>query len=198
MQPEARAAEETARSVAWAPLVQSGAVTLLPTLSPATSVFVADMLRTGGPLDVLHFVGKGYVKDGEGHLVLDREDGNWAPTEASRLAPAIANTGVGLVVLASCQSASLDGVGEGLLGSVAPALISHGVPVVVAMQFTMREPAVYTATRVIYEELAAGKSVQAAVAAARLHLWTTEPERSSWYVPTVYTRSGSEQPMRLV
>ena len=61
----ARAAELAARTAAWAPLTTTGAVTLLPELSPATSEGVATTLRTGGPLDVLHFVGQGYVKDGE-------------------------------------------------------------------------------------------------------------------------------------
>ena len=194
----ARAAELASRTAAWAPLANSGAVALLPELSPATSEGVATTLRTGGPLDVLHFVGQGYVKDGEGHLLLDRADGNWAPTPVSQLAPAITDAGVSLVVLAACQSASVAGVDGSMLGGVAPALIAHGVPMVVAMQLTVRQDAANAATRVIYEQLAAGSSVQAAVAKARLHLWTSEPDRASWYVPTLYARTSSEGEISLV
>lgn len=51
----------------------------------------------------------------------------------------------------------------------------------------------------IYERLAAGASLQAAVAAARLDLRTVEDgdERASWYVPTLFMRWDGATPARL-
>jgi len=66
------------------------------------------------------------------------------------------------------------------------------------MQLTVRQDAANAATRVIYAELAAGSSVQAAVAKARLRLWTTEPDRASWYVPTLYAHTSSKREIYLV
>jgi len=40
--------------------------------------------------------------------------------------------------------------------------------------------------------------VQAAVAKARLRLWTTEPDRASWYVPTLYAHTSSKREIYLV
>ena len=73
---------------------------------------------------------------------------------------AASDAGVGLVVLAACQSASVAGVDGSMLGGVAPALIAHGVPMMVAMQLTVRQDAANAATHVIYEQLAAGSSVR--------------------------------------
>lgn len=187
-----RDSERAARQQAWSALTARGDVALQPDLSPATPGALADALRAQrGQLDVLHFVGHGKYQNGEGYLVLDGAAGEWLPTPVSQIAPAIGTASARLAVLASCQSAVIgaEPLAAGLLGGVAPALVAHGVPLVVAMQLTIRADAAHAATRVIYEQLAAGQSVPAAVAAARLHLWTSERDRTSWYVPTLYVRA---------
>ena len=181
-----------ARKDAWADLVTSGAVTLLPELSPATADAFADTLRRlAGRIDLLHVMCHGKYLDGEGYLVLDSPDDGWAPTPISQIAPVIAQAGARLVLLSACQSATVGDTSSatGLLGGVAPALVAHGVPGVVAMQFTVRQRAAHTMIRVISEALAAGRSVPEAVAAARLQLWSSEQDRTSWYVPTLYVRA---------
>ena len=191
--PELATGVPTAQESVWSDLVARGTVTLLPTLSPATLEAVADTLRSlAGQLDLLHLVSHGSFVEGEGYLVLDGPNGNWAPTPISQLAPAIAQTAARLVLLDACQSATVGTAPNttGLLGGVAPALVAHGIPAVVAMQFTVRQRAAHTTIRVIAEELAAGRTVQAAVVAARLQLWSSEQDRASWYVPTLYVRAG--------
>ncbi|NNJ11963.1 CHAT domain-containing protein [Chloroflexales bacterium ZM16-3] len=192
LDPAMHSAERQARAAAWAPLVASGAVELLPDISPATREAISDTLRRAGPIDVLHYIGHGRFEKGEGQLALDRADGKLAITPISQLAPALAAAQVRLAVLTACQGAMVGAAetGASVLGGVAPALIAQGVPLVVAMQLTVRQTAANRATRVIYEELAAGRSVQAAVAAARLALYTEEQDRASWYVPALYVRSA--------
>ncbi|NTU80758.1 MAG: CHAT domain-containing protein [Chloroflexales bacterium] len=193
-----RAEERASREAAWARLVAGGAVALLPDISPATRETIADALRHDGPPDILHFIGHGRFSGGEGHLVLDRAGGGWDPTPISQLGPALSR--VRLAVIAACQGAMV-GTAEtsaGVLGGVAPALIAQGVPLVVAMQLTVRQSAANRATGVIYEDLAAGRSLQAAVAAARLALYTGEDSGASWYVPTLYMRARGEGPAQLI
>lgn len=200
LDPAMHAAERQARAAAWAPLIAAGAVEILPDVSPATREAISDTLRGAGPVDVLHYIGHGRFEGGEGKLALDRADGKLAITPISQLAPALAAAQVRLAVLTACQGAMV-GAAEasaGVLGGVAPGLIAQGLPLVVAMQLTVRQTAANRASRVIYEELAAGRSMQAAVAAARLALYTEEQDRASWYVPTLYIRSGAAGEVYLV
>lgn len=193
-----RAAERAARLAVWQSLAEQGAIELLPEVSPATREAVL-AAPDGGPIDILHLVAHGAFAGGEGQLVLDGPGGGWARTPISQLAPALAAQ-VRLALLSACQGAMV-GAAEstvGVLGGVAPALIAHGVPMVVAMQLTVRQPAASRASGAIYAALAAGQSVQAAVAQARLALYTVEDDRASWYVPTLYLRARDEGPARLL
>ncbi len=195
------ATERAARMAAWQPLIARGAVEVLPDVSPATRVAVSDALRHNAPIDVLHFIGHGRFDAGKGYLGLDKTNGQIDPTPIDELAGAFASARVQLAVLTACQGAMVGATptAAGLLSGVAPTLIHAGVPLVVAMQFTVRQAAANRATGVIYERLAAGDSLQAAVAAARLDLRTTErgTDYAAWYVPTLFMRWAGEVPARL-
>ncbi|WP_129627691.1 CHAT domain-containing protein [Candidatus Oscillochloris fontis] len=187
LDPAMHAAEEAARLDAWRPLLDQGRVVLLPTLSPATRVALSETLRRVGRVDVLHYIGHGGLRE-QGVLLLDSPAGRLDPTPISQLAPLLAQAQVRLVVLTACQSGMVrqQVAPVGVLSGVAPALIAQGVPAVVAMQHTVRQQDANRATRIIYEQLVAGVSLAAAVAAARMALYTEAPDGVAWYVPTLY------------
>jgi hypothetical protein len=66
------------------------------------------------------------------------------------------------------------------------------------MQLTVRISAATRFSEVFYEEIARGRSLQAAIADARRSLYVTEGDGASWYVPTLYIRSREQKPVYLV
>lgn len=185
-----RAAERRTREQAWQALVRSGAVELLPDVRPATRAALTEAARTA-PADILHVVGHGRSMDGESYLILDGPDGEWDRAPVSRLLPALA--GARLAVFAACQGASVGaGASWDAQGSVATSLSAAGVLLVIGMQLTVRSEAAAKISAVLYAELAAGRSVQAALGAARMALFTEEPDGASWYLPALYMRSRED------
>jgi CHAT domain-containing protein len=190
--PEVRETERMARNTAWADLISSGLVEL-EELSPATPMKLVDRVQNGPPIDIVHFYGHGRYKDGQGALLFDSASGqSWISAE--RLAALLGDAR--LILLHACQS-SMTGE-EGLLTGVSPALSAAGVPIVVAMQLTVRADAATRFAEVIYRGLARGESVQRAVAQARQALYFEEEDGASWYVPTLTIRARDTGPLRLV
>lgn len=191
-----RVAEQRARQEAWLPLRASGTVELLPDVRPATRAALSEAARRA-PADVLHVVGHGYAVDGEGHLILDGADGNWDRAPVGQLLPILA--GARLAVFAACQGAAVSPDASGTaLSSVATSLSAAGVPLVLGMQLTVRSAAAARLTAVLFAELAAGRSLQAALWAARRALYAEEPDGASWYVPALYVRAREDGAARLL
>lgn len=187
-----RAIERAARTSAWQGLVSSGRATLAE-VEPADRASLIQALQAGPPPDIIHFYGHGRYQGGQGALLLDGAEG-W--TAADTLAAALSATG--MVVLHACQGAALDPLAApgGMLSGVAQALSAAGVPVVLAMQFTVRAQAAARFAGLVYAALAAGRNVADAVSIARRVLFVEEPDRVSWFVPTLYLRSGAPPALR--
>lgn len=192
--------ERAAREAAWAALQAQGDAEMLKELRPATRAALfdrLDMLDT--PPDILHFVGHGKYLHGEGHLILDEADGGWEPTPVSSLAAQL--RGIRLVVLVSCQSAALAESGGptlAMLTGAATAISAVGVPLVLAMQLTVRKTAAYRFLEIFYRNLARGRSVQEALSRGRHGLYAEEGDGASWYVPVLYVRSRERKPVFMV
>ncbi len=193
-----RKSEHEDRTRAWKELIDQGLVVMLKEVSPATPRAIVDAFQSGPVPDIVHYAGHGAYRDGIGQLILDRDDGGWNPTPVSRLLPLFG--GVRMVVLTACQGAMAGSfeTSSQMFTGVAPALSAAGVPIVVGMQLTVRAAAANRATSVIYRQLAQGKSVQAAVGAARQALFVEEDNGTSWYVPTLYIRSRDIGPAYLI
>lgn len=166
-------------------------------LSPVTMNALQQRLGREPYIDVLDYYGHGRFEDGVGALLLDGPDGvgdeDWV--EASRFS-ALPNL-PRLIVLYACQSAQED-TADPIAGTAA-ALSYAGARVVVAMQLTMRmSAATDSIVPTLYQKLAAGWSVQHAVAAARQALYTSEPDGASWYLPAVYLRLQELRAFRLI
>jgi len=149
-----------------------------------------------GPVDVLDYYGHGSFTEDGGALVMEGDHGGSDLVTASRL-QALGTLLPPFIVLHACQSAQLN-TDEPLAG-LATALSAAGVRAILAMQFTTRMPAVTNyVIPILYEELAAGKSLQQAVATVRQALYVAEPDGASWYLPALYLRSPDQQPYFLL
>jgi hypothetical protein len=189
-----RQEERRARLAAWQSLVDAGYVEVRE-VSPVSREALVDALQGGPAPDVIHYYGHGRYENGTGELLLDSPDGGEAWTDASSLAAVLG--GVRMVVLFACQGAMV-GARNDLLTGLAPALSAAGVPIVLGMQLTVRVSAATRASSVMYRALVAGWSVQRAVSLVRQALYVEESDRASWYVPVLYVRSTTSDPVYLL
>jgi hypothetical protein len=190
--------ERTARLKSWSALKEKGLLDW-DELSPVTTVSLDDRMRRGPTPDIIHYYGHGIYRDGQGYLQFDSATtpGQYELVSANRLSAILG--GIRLIMMHACQSAMVD-VAEnqsGLLTGIAPSL-SVVSEAVVAMQLTVRISAATRFSEVFYEEIARGRSLQAAVADARRSLYVTEGDGASWYVPTLYIRTREQKPIYLL
>lgn len=187
-----REAERTVRLKTWEQLRADGKLTF-GEISPLTMASLNDyLLDVPQRPDIVHYFGHGTYREGKGYLVFDDGQGGRDLVSAERLAATLGD--VRLVVIHACQSAMVDAE-HGLLTGIAPAL-SIVAGAVVAMQLTVRTAAATRFTQVFYEQLLGrGHSVQEAVARSRQILFSETPDGASWYVPTLYIRSRTIQPL---
>lgn len=188
--------ERAARAGTWTALRGRGLLDW-DELEPVTPADLSRRMRNGPRPDIIHYCGHGRYHDGRGFLVLDSPTGGHEQVSAERLAAVLGETR--LIVIHACQSSTLkaeDSSGA-LLTGVAPAL-SAVAESVVAMQLSIRTSAALHFAEVFYEQVAQGRSLQAAVAEARRSLYVVEGDGVSWYVPTLYIRTRDRAPVYLV
>ncbi|MBW8873626.1 MAG: CHAT domain-containing protein [Acidobacteria bacterium] len=144
------------------------------------------------PQHVFHFMGHGGFDDarGAGHLLFETSSG--APQTVRDEALATVLRGEGrprLVVLNACQTGrTSDQPGRHPFAGVAPALVRAGVPAVVAMRRGISDPAAIVFSKSLYERLAAGDPVDAAVAEGRIAMHNGDPDSLEWATPMLFMR----------
>lgn len=142
--------------------------------------------------DVLHFMGHGGFDPatGEGTLILEGKDGTADPVGGSVLAQELKDfSGLRLVVLNACHTArSVGDAGPNPFAGAATALMMAGVPAVIAMSRPISDTAAVAFSRSLYESLAAGKPVEAALAEARLAIGRL----GEWGTPVLFLRTSRE------
>jgi hypothetical protein len=148
---------------------------------------------------VFHFAGHGRFEGdlglafasqaGSGSIVLLGPDRGPDPFSAKKLAVKLADRGVRLAVLAACESGRQDQVNPWT--GVAPALVRAGIPVVIGMQYTIRDENAIAFSCGFYAGLVAGLSIDAALAEGRQAIFTrgSDGERD-WGVPVLYACLG--------
>jgi hypothetical protein len=94
-----------------------------------------------------------------------------------------------LAVLNACSTARAAGA-EGLppFGGIAAALVLGGVPAVVAMQRPIEDRAACELSVALYERIAAGASLEEAVAEARRAVYAACPSSFDWAIPALFLR----------
>jgi tetratricopeptide (TPR) repeat protein len=144
------------------------------------------------PFHILHFMGHGTfdTERAEGWVLFEGEDGRDQPFEGRQLADLLHDfASLRLVVLNACCTADAVGRhGPNPFAGVASALVMGGVPAVVAMNGPIPDRAAVAFSRTFYQRLAAGDSVEAAVAEGRLAIQRAEPAGRAWATPVLFLR----------
>lgn len=141
----------------------------------------------GRPFQVLHLAGHGSIAPGaEGGVVVWEPAAGRLEVPGRDLATLVKAAGLQLVVVNACTTAELPGPGRDPLTGVAAALLAAGVPAVAAVQGKIRDEAAVTFSRAFYGALAAGRSPEEAMAAARRELWKAAPRGLEWIKPVLF------------
>jgi hypothetical protein len=171
----------------FAALVEAGAATL-EVMARTTPEALHARLVEGG-LDVLHFVGHGAFDPGtmEGALLFEDEHGAPRRVPARALAQVICGRGLSLVFLNACESGT--GGRADFNRGVAQALVAHGLPALVANQYSVLDASATVFARQFYLGLARGLPLGECAREARIAVgYGLQGESIDWAVPVVYAR----------
>jgi len=114
--------------------------------------------------------------------------------DANVITQIVARRGIRLVFLNACEtgigySGSLD-----FASGVAPSLVAHGVPAVVANQFPVLDPSAAAFARHFYQALGKGRSIGDAARESRIAVnYSIAGEAIDWAVPVVFARDPLER-----
>jgi hypothetical protein len=139
---------------------------------------------------VLHFIGHGRYNEmeQEGGVVFETEDGGAQYVTGLRLGRLLGDhLSLRLVVLNACE-AGRPSLTDPLAGGAA-ALVTAGVPAVVAMQFEITDRASAVFTRALYGALAESYPIDTALAEARKAIDVALGETLEWGTPVLYMRT---------
>jgi hypothetical protein len=143
-----------------------------------------------GPYHVFHFVGHGGfdAASDEGVIALTDDDGKMELLNATQLGRLLADhQSLRMVVLNACLGAK--GSTTDLFSSTASILVRRGVSAVVAMQYEISDRAAIEFARSLYEALADGMPVDAAVSEARKAISLSASNSVEWGTPVLHMRS---------
>lgn len=143
-----------------------------------------------GAWHVLHFVGHGGFDPtaGEGQIAFAKEDGSAHLLSATKLGQLVeGHHSLRLVVLNACEGARASTVN--LYSSVGAVIMQVGVPAVVSMQYPITDAAALEFARTLYDALAHGQPVDAAVTEARRAISFELDDCTEWATPVLHMRS---------
>lgn len=169
------------------PLEDSGLVSV-EVLARTTPRRIQATLSTGS-FTVVHIIGHGAFDDSleEGALFFEDEQGGQIRLGERSVREIFCKRGVSLVFLNSCQSGS--GGRHNSNKGVAQALVSHGLPAVVANQYSVLDSSATSFAQHFYWSLANGMSIGQAACEARIAVnCSLQGEIIDWAVPVVYAR----------
>jgi hypothetical protein len=165
---------------------RGSAVVELEVLRPATLEALVERLRGGG-FHFLHLSGHGDLAAGGGALFLPGRGGRLVACDGELLAIQLDGLSpLRLVVLNACRTA--EAVAGRPFAGVATALLGHGLPAAVAMQAPIADGAAALFAATLYRHLAAGATLDAAVAEGRLAMLRERRRSFEWAVPVLFSR----------
>jgi len=172
------------------PLVEAGLVTIdvLPRATPAA---IHGYLSTG-EYTVVHFIGHGVFDDarGEGCLVFEDSRGGAFNLGERSVREIFCQRGVSLVFLNACQSGT--GGRADFNKGVAQALVAHGLPALVANQYSVLDSSATSFAQHFYWSLAQGMTIGESAREARIAVnYSMHGEIIDWAVPVVYARDAN-------
>ena len=172
---------------AFSDLEGSGQVAL-ERLDQATLAALRPRLRQGRH-QVLHFIGHGAFDEAAGGhvLVMEDQDGHGRRVSGQDLGMVLHGLGsLRLAVLNACEGGRADPTDP--FAGTAQSLVQQGIPAVIAMQFEISDQAAITFAHEFYRAVADGSPVDAAVADARIAVFT-QGYGVEWGTPVVFLRA---------
>ncbi len=169
------------------PLVDAEIVTI-DVIPRATPGRMLSRLSTGN-YHIVHIIGHGTFDEitEQGVLLFEDEAGGKIPLSARSVREIFCKRGVSLVFLNSCQSGS--GGRHHFNRGVAQSLVSHGMPAVVANQYSVLDTSATTFAQHFYWALAQGMTLGQSACDARIAVnCSMQGELIDWAVPVIYAR----------
>ena len=169
------------------PLIDAGLVKI-EVLARTTPSQLHKLLSTG-KFSIVHFIGHGIFDEQtqEGALVFENGLGGEIILKERSVREIFCQRGVGLVFLNSCQSGS--GGRADFNKGVAQSLVAHGIPALVANQYSVLDSSATAFSKHFYWALAQGMTVGSAACEARIAVnYGIAGEPIDWAVPVVYAR----------
>jgi|GEM_PF-862012 len=167
-------------------------------LTHATWRELQDALQQG-PWHIFHYTGHAFfdARMGEGALVMtDEQGGSWL-VSATQLGRLLADhRTLRLVMLNACEGARGDE--QSPFASVAAALVQHGLPAAVAMQYAISDGAAIAFADQFYGALADRLPVDAAVSEGRKAVDQASPGSLEWGTPVIFSRAADGLIWRIV
>jgi formylglycine-generating enzyme required for sulfatase activity len=146
--------------------------------------------RADRPCHVLHVIGHGWVdRQRGGVLGLETPAGQADPIDGATLGALLADS-VRLVVLNVC-----DGAKDGSPSSLAVSLAAQRIPAVLALRAPIDDEAAVVFAKTLYERLATGAPLEAALARARRTL-LGQGFGSAWALPVLFLRAADGRILR--
>lgn len=181
--------EEAVIRRGFEPLVAAGLVTVT-TLARATPTKLHGYL-SNGKFDVVHFIGHGTYDEsrGEGRLVFENEQGQEHSLGERSVREIFCRRNLSLVFLNACETGAA-GRAEFNKG-IAQSLVAHGLPAVVANQYSVLDSSATSFARHFYWSLAQGNSLGESAREARIAVnYSLHGEPIDWAVPVLYARDS--------
>lgn len=169
------------------PLVEAGLVEI-ETLARATPSMIHGHLTTG-KYQVVHFIGHGVYNEerGEGCLIFVNEQGGEYPLGERSVREIFRGRGLSLVFLNACESGR--GGRADFNKGVAQSLVAHGLPALVANQYSVLDSSATSFAQHFYWSLAQGMSLGQSAREARIAVnYLLYGEPIDWAVPVLYAR----------
>ncbi len=182
--------EEAVIRSGFEPLIAAGLVTVT-TLARATPTKLHGYL-SNGKFDVVHFIGHGTydAARGEGFLVFVNEQGQEYKLGERSVREIFCNRNLSLVFLNACESGA--GGRADFNKGVAQSLMAHGLPAVVANQYSVLDSSATSFAQHFYWSLAQGNSLGELAREARIAVnYSLHGEPIDWAIPVLYARDSS-------
>ena len=183
------AAEWSQVTAALTDLIGSGTLTITELVTPTLDELRRALLRDS--FHVLHYMGHSAFDERHGGvLFFSDEPGRSGPVTAEDLGVYLrGHSSLRLAILNACEAGRSD-PGDPFAG-LADTLVRRGIPAVIAMQFEITDTAAIKFSPALYEALAAGKPIDAALAEARQAI--RADSLVEWATPVLYLRGDDAQ-----
>lgn len=160
-------------------------------LARATPGAIHERLAMGA-FEIVHFIGHGVFDEDtqQGALVFEDVRGGASRLGERSVREIFCQRGVKLVFLNACQSGS--GGRADFNKGVAQSLVAHGLPALVANQYSVLDTSATQFAQHFYWALAQGMSIGRATREARIAVnYSLQGESIDWAIPVVYARDPS-------